>query len=237
MSGFDTRGMSGASSPPQRLAIFDLDGTLVDSLPDIAAALNAALVSADLEPFSVTEVGGMVGHGARMLVERAVIARGRSPDPASTDEVWAAFIQYYDAHPCDLTCLYPGALAALDALAADGWMIALCTNKPEAIAQHVLDALGIADRFVSIVGGQDGLPLKPAPDMVLLNLCDASVSADRAVMIGDSVADFAAARAAGVPVILMTHGYSSVPVATLGADATLDSFDELLPALKRVLSA
>jgi phosphoglycolate phosphatase len=224
--------MSDASSPTQRLAIFDLDGTLVDSLPDIAAALNAALRDAGLEPFPVGDTARMVGHGARLLVERALVARGQPTDTSSVDALWAAFITHYDAHPCDLTRLYPGALAALDALAADGWAVALCTNKPEAIAQQVLDALGITDRFVSIIGGQDSLPLKPAPDMVLLNLCDANVMADRAVMIGDSPADLEAARAAGIPVILMAHGYSSVPVATLGADATLDHFDQLLPALK-----
>jgi phosphoglycolate phosphatase len=228
--------MSRARSPSQRLAIFDLDGTLVDSLPDIAAALNAALHDAGLEAFALDEAARMVGHGARLLVQRALIARGQLADTSRIDALWAAFVSHYDAHPCDLTRLYPGALAALDALAADRWALALCTNKPEAIAQQVLDALGITDRFVSIIGGQDGLPLKPAPDMVLLNLCDANVMADRAVMIGDSPADFEAARAAGIPVILMSHGYSSVPVATLGADATLDHFDHLLPALKGIIA-
>lgn len=228
---------SSTDTQPTRLAIFDLDGTLVDSLPDIAAALNASLVAAGLEPFALSDTARMVGHGARLLVERALAARGQPIDTASVDAAWTRFISHYDAHPCDLTRLYPGALAALDTLSLDGWALALCTNKPEAIARQVLDALGITHRFVSIIGGQDGLPLKPAPDMLLLNLCDASVTADRAVMIGDSGADLEAARAAGIPIILMSHGYSSVPVATLGADATLDHFDQLLPALKGVLKS
>ncbi len=228
--------MSGVIAPLQRLASFDLDGTLVDSLPDMAAALNAALHETGLEPFPINATARMVGHGARLLVQRALIARGQPSDTSSVEALWAAFIRYYDAHPCDLTRLYPGALAALDALAADGWAVALCTNKPEPIARQVLDALGITDRFVSIIGGQDGLPLKPAPDMILLNMCDANVTAERAVMIGDSSADLEAARAAGIPVILMSHGYSSIPVTTLGADATRDHFGQLLPALKGIVA-
>jgi phosphoglycolate phosphatase len=211
------------------LAIFDLDGTLVDSAPDIAAALNAALDDQALAPFALDEVTRMVGAGARVLMERALAARCLTPDTSQVEALLAGFLDHYDANPCRFTRPYRGVVDTLPALIEDGWALAVCTNKPEAIARQVLQGLGLHRRFLSIVGGRAGVPLKPAPEMIGLCLTACAVGAGQAVMIGDSAADLGAARASGIPAILMTHGYSDRPVATLGAH-----FDELLPALNRL---
>ena len=214
-----------------RAAIFDLDGTLADSVADIAAALNAALVEAGHAPFDVAGVTNMVGAGARRLIERALVARGATPDPSRVDILWATFMAYYDAHPCVHTKLYPGARATLEALAAEGWALGVCTNKPETVAREVIAALGIGPLFGSIVGGRDGIPLKPAPDMVHRVLSELGATAGGSVFIGDSSADVEAAHAAGLPVALLAHGYSDRPVTVLGADKVFDGFDGLVAAI------
>jgi phosphoglycolate phosphatase len=208
-------------------AIFDLDGTLADSAPDIAAALNAALVDDGLAPFDLQAATGMVGAGARMLVQRALAARGVELTAQRLDAVHALFIKHYDANPCVHTKLYPGACETLQTLADAGWQLGICTNKPHVLAKAVVGALGIGAFFGSIVGGSDGVPLKPAPDMVLQVLSDLGCAPRRAVMIGDSKADLGAGQAAGLPVVLFTHGYNDAPVATLGADAVIERFADL----------
>ncbi len=217
-----------------RAAIFDLDGTIADSAPDIAAALNAALADDGLAPFDLGDATSMVGAGARTLVQRALTARGVEFGTQRLDAVQARFIVHYDAHPCVHTQLYPGARETLQALADAGWQLGICTNKPQALADAVVRRLGIGALFQSVVGGQDGIPLKPAPDMVQRVMAELASVPDRAVMIGDSKADLGAGRAAGMAVILFTHGYNDAPVATLGADAVIDHFAELRGALDRV---
>jgi phosphoglycolate phosphatase len=218
-----------------RTAIFDLDGTLADSAPDIAAALNAALIEGGHSPLDVATATTMVGAGARRLIERALTLRtGSPPTMAAVDALWPTFIAYYDAHPCVHARLYPGAREALDLLAADGWKLGVCTNKPEEIARAVIAALGIAPLFGAIVGGRDGVSLKPAPEMVHLALAELDATSSGAVFIGDSRADLLAGRAAGLPVILMEHGYNDVPVATLGADGLVAGFAGLIAEMERL---
>jgi phosphoglycolate phosphatase len=223
-----------------RAAIFDLDGTLADSAPDIAAALNRALRASGHAVLPVADVVAMVGHGAQRLCERALSASGVGADSAATERLLADFLAAYAAAPCVETRLYPGALETLQALRADGWRLAVCTNKPQALADPIVAALGIAPCFDAVVGGRAGLALKPAPDMLRLAIVEAGAQAGiktamRAVMIGDSAADCSAGQAAGVPVVLLAHGYSSAPVASLGADAMLDGFAGLTAALDSVL--
>ena len=215
-------------------AIFDLDGTLADSVPDIAAALNGALTDAGLAPFDVASVTNMVGAGARRLVERSLLARGAAPSRALADQVHGRFIAHYEAHPCVHTKLYPGARAALDELAGQGWRMGICTNKPEPLAVAVVAALGIAPLFGAVTGGRTGTPLKPAPDMIRLVLIALKSSPDDTVFIGDSAADLGAGRAAGLPVILMAHGYSDTPVATLGADRVVAGFEGFVHVLDKL---
>jgi len=218
-----------------RAAIFDLDGTIADSLPDIVGALNVTLGQMGVAPFAVGEASVMVGAGARRLLSRALAARKVAVDDALLTETFCRFVVNYDAAPCVHTRLYPGAREIIEAMRAEGWDLGICTNKPQSTADLVVDALQIRALFGSVVGGRDGVPLKPAGDMVLKVLADLAAPARNAVMIGDSKADLAAGRAAGLPVVLFTHGYSSgEPVAGMGADRIVDHFAQLRDAISAV---
>ena len=215
-----------------RAAIFDLDGTLADSVADIAAALNRVLVEEGIAPLEVPVVTGMVGAGARRLIERALIERAVAFDTARLDRLWVRFVDRYDAYPCVHTRLYPGVRDVLEGLRAEGWLLGVCTNKPQSTADLVIDELDVRGLFGAVVGGREGVPLKPAGDMILQALADLGAEAGHAIMIGDSAADVGAARAAGVPVVLMSYGYTAgVPVAEMGADAVVDQFSELRAAM------
>ncbi len=215
-----------------RAVVLDLDGTLVDSLPDIADALNAGLAAEKLPPFDLNRVRGLVGGGVKKLVERAFAALGPEyADPDLMRRVLGAAVAYYRAHPCDKTRLYPHAREALDALAHVGVPLGLCTNKPIDITRDILAALDIARYFAAIEGG-GALPLKPAPDMLLAACAALGVAPREAVLVGDSGADAGAARAAGSRLVLTTHGYSSTPVAQLAPDALIDGFADLVPVLR-----
>jgi phosphoglycolate phosphatase len=211
-----------------RAAIFDLDGTLADSVADIAAALNRVLVEEGVAALDVAVVTGMVGAGARKLIERALIERAVAFDTERLDGLWVRFVERYDAYPCVHTRLYPGVREVLEGLRAEGWLLGVCTNKPQSTADLVIDELGVRGLFGTVVGGREGVPLKPAGDMVLQALADLGAEAGHAVMVGDSKADVGAARAAGMPVVLMSYGYTGgEPVAGMGADAVVDHFSEL----------
>ncbi len=201
---------------------WDLDGTLIDSAPDIAAALNRVLAETGCTTFTLDQVRTMIGGGVPTLIARA-LQRGRCsgsrPDP---DVLAARFLTVYTAAATRETRLFDGAAAVLDSLSGAGYRHALCTNKPAAIAREILAHFGILDSFDALAGG-DTTPFKkphPAP----LEACLAQVGArpGDAVVIGDSPADFELARAAGVPIIMVTFGYSQVPVAELGADALVE---------------
>jgi len=220
-----------------KAVIFDLDGTLADSAPDIAAALNGALVEGGLAPFGLAQATAMVGAGARKLVERALAASGQVGDDALVEVTHQRFLACYDARPCVETRLYPGVRASLEALSAGGWQLGICTNKPEALARLVVEQLDLSHLIETLIGGRDGFALKPSPDMVLLALSELRIGADHAVFVGDSAADVGAARAASLPVIAVTHGYSDRPAAQLGADAVVDHFDQMHAACEALLKA
>lgn len=220
-----------------RAAIFDLDGTLADSAPDIASALNRAFVEDGLAPFDLATVKKMVGAGARMLVRRGLAYRMSKPIDSDVERLHGRFIGFYNDQPCVATHLYPGALDTLATLHAQGWKLGICTNKPQALADQVVKSLGINLMFESIVGGRQGVRLKPSGEMLQLVLNELAVPFQRAVMIGDSAADIGAARAAGVPVIVFAHGYSDQPAADLGADISLANFDGLAAAMKNLCEA
>lgn len=215
--------------------MFDLDGTLVDSLPDIAAALNVALAASGHVAVTEADVAGMVGNGSEVLVSRALAAAtGATPRAVDLAAAHDQFIAAYDAAPCVASRLYPDALDTLDCLNRQGIRLGICTNKPEAITHSVLRHLGVADRFASIVGGRTGVPLKPAPEMVLRTLRDVGVGPGAVVFVGDSAADAGAARAAGLRLVLLRHGYAHDNLDELGADAVLTGFAELSGALARM---
>jgi phosphoglycolate phosphatase len=204
-----------------RAAVFDLDGTLVDSVADIAAAVNHALAAEGRGALPVDAVRRFVGDGARLLVARAF---AMAPD--QVERPLARFHEHYLAHPCDRTTLMPGAIAALDALA--GARVALVTNKPRGSTLLVLGALGIAERFAAIYAGGDG-PLKPDPASIRAVLGE--VPAASAWVIGDGAQDVGAGRAAGCVTVGVLGGYGDVERLRASApDVLLASLEEL-PAL------
>ncbi len=224
------------SSPP-RAAVFDLDGTLVDSLPDLAAALNRTLAEAGLPPHPPDAVARMVGHGVARLVERGFAAAGAPLDLAALPRWVERFLVFYADDLSARTRPYPGVVKALDALAAAGWRLGVCTNKPARLAVELLDALGPAGRFGAVTGGDSAQESKPHPASLLMALDRLGVPAAAAVFVGGSETDVLAARAAGVPVALVRGGYTAVPVEELGADAVVDDFAALPAVLAPLLLA
>jgi len=219
----------------QATIIFDLDGTLVDTAPDLTAALNAVLTKASHRPVSEAETRHMVGRGARALIENALAATGAPPDADLVAEMLGQYLEFYGAHLADHSAPFPRVVETLDALRKEGMRLGVCTNKPEALSQRLLRALGLERHFAAVLGG-DSLPVrKPDPGHLIETVRRAGGDVARAVMVGDSVTDLAAARAAGMPVVLVSFGYTETPAHMLGADALIDDFAALMPALARLL--
>ena len=209
----------------RRCAVFDLDGTLVDSAPDIHAALDRLMARRRLPGFERAEVVGMIGDGVRVLLERAHAARGITLDEASFDH----FMTDYEANAAVLTQPFAGIPELLNALQASGWRLAVCTNKPEAAARVLLSGLGLVRHF-SALGGGDSFPMrKPDPGHLRATLAAAGAAPDQAVMIGDHANDMLAARGAGVRAIFAGWGYGPQSMAG-GAPIALD-----VPALSAML--
>ncbi len=219
---------------PVSLVIFDLDGTLIDSAADLAHAVNGMLTALGREPLQVGEVRAMIGDGMVKLVERALAARSLvGVDPAAAHRM---VLDRYEAEPVRATVPYPGVRAALEHLRAASVRLAVCTNKPAHLAEAILERLELAGLFARVVGG-DSLPFrKPDPRMLEAVLASFAAAPRDALMVGDSEVDAAAAEAAGVPMILMRHGYRRGPIERIAHLAAIERFDEL-PGLIRALSA
>jgi phosphoglycolate phosphatase len=214
-----------------KAVLFDLDGTLVDTAPDLVRALNAVLATEGLAPVALQAAIGMVGRGGRVLIETAFATAGRRLDAAALDRLTTIFIDHYTAHIADDSRIYAGVEAALDRFAAAGWLLAVCTNKFESLTRQLLDVLGLAPRFAAI-SGQGTFPWrKPDPRVLTETIRLAGGTPQRAVMVGDSETDVETARAAGIPVVAVTFGYSTVPVATFAPDRLIGHFDELWDAV------
>jgi len=212
--------------------VFDLDGTLVDSLPDLRAALNGMLRGLARRELSADEVRRMIGDGSQALVGKALRATG---EPVDLDDAHRRFLDFYDAAPTRLSRLYPDVATTLRRLSESGTRLAICTNKQQATTLAVLDGFNIAKYFDVIVGG-DVVPFrKPDRRHLLIALEQLRVSPGEAVMIGDNENDHTAGRAAGTAVILMRYGYLRVPPETLAPDAWLDRFADIPAALERVI--
>ncbi len=209
--------------------LFDLDGTLVDSAPDIATALNRVLGTAGLAPFGLPEVTRMIGDGAKVLLERALAARSSSFDPA----LLSAFLAAEEVHQAHATRAFQGIPEVLEELAAAGFRLAVCTNKPVEPARSLLRSLGLFERFAAVGGGDSFRVRKPDPGHLLATLRLAGGDGGRAVMIGDHHNDIAAARGAGIPAIFAAWGYGPVEMA---AGAPVAPSPAVLPALIRDLA-
>ena len=214
--------------------LFDLDGTLIETAPDLCGALNHTLAKAGRKGVELGQVRQMIGDGARVMLRLGLEATGRAPDDDEIEQWFAALLDYYWNHVADESFVFPGVRPALDRLRAAGLKLAVCTNKPHRLSKHLFEQLKMSHYFDAVLGG-DSLPVrKPNADHVLSTLETIGVASDRAVMVGDSANDLNVARNAGIPVILVTFGYTTVPVQDLGADALIDHFDQLLPALDKL---
>ena len=204
-----------------RCMILDLDGTLVDSVPDLKASLNRLMAVRGLAGFGYATVAAMVGDGAAVLLDRAFAAHGRKPDAAAMGD----FLADYGAHTASASVAYPGVEITLRQLFADGWKLAVCTNKPEAPARALIAALGLDGLFAAI-GGADTYPMrKPDPGHLLATLASTGGTVDRAIMIGDHRNDILAATGAGVPAIFAAWGYGGHDMAA-GAVAVAEDFPQ-----------
>jgi len=216
---------------PFDIVAFDLDGTLADTAPDLAAALNHALAALGRDGIEAESVRHLVGHGARALLRRGLAATGEA-DEALVERGFPLFIDHYSANICAGTKVYPELEAALDALAGRGVALAICTNKQEGLTHQLIEALGWRDRFQAVVGG-DTLPVRK-PDPAPLREAIARAGGGRAAFVGDSITDADTAKAAGVPFVAVSFGFSDRPVEDLGADAVIDRFGKLVGVLERL---
>lgn len=217
--------------------VFDLDGTLVDTAPDLVRALNETMDLEGLPRVKIETVRQMVGQGAKVLIERSSKLHGITFSPARIDELTEEFVRFYAADIARHSKPFPGVVEAMDALAALGAKFAVCTNKRAALSEQLLKALRLADRFSAIVGADAVTERKPHPDHYRETVRRAGGTLRRSLMVGDSIADVAAARGAGAPVIVVSFGYSDVGAELLGADVLLHRFSDLAPACRRLLAA
>jgi phosphoglycolate phosphatase len=225
--------MPTANSAP--IIVFDLDGTLVDTAPDLVDTLNIILAREGLAPVPFDRARNMIGGGARTLIERGLQAEGRSGVAAEVDRLYKDFVAHYGDHLADRSQPFPGAIAAIDQLAARGCRFAICTNKLEWLSIRLLEALGISGHFAAICGQDTFGVQKPDPQILLRTIRKAGGQSGRAVMVGDSINDIEVARAAGVPVIAVDFGYTEIPVSALDPDEIIGDFSKLPAAVDRLL--
>src|SRR5712691_1139179 len=211
--------------------VFDLDGTLVDSAPDLVATLNTIFAREGLPPVAYEAARNMVGGGARLMIERGLKAEGRTLPAAEVDRLCRDFIEHYAAHIADQSRPFPGIETALDEIAARGSTLIVCTNKLEWLSVRLLDALGLSKRFAVICGADTFGLKKPNPELLHRTLERAAARPDCAVMVGDSANDVDMARAAGIPVIAVDFGYTEIPVRELKADLVISGFRDLPKAV------
>ncbi|HEY2445590.1 MAG TPA: HAD-IA family hydrolase [Rhizomicrobium sp.] len=220
---------------PSPALVFDLDGTLVDTAPDILGALNAVLRGDDRRPMEMGDLRHLVGRGARAMLAEALARTGARLPEARTEELTDAFIVHYRAHISDESRPYPGVEATLGEFAASGARLGVLTNKPQELTVPLLDALGLSRFFAAIHGAGRLSHVKPDARVFHHVVDELGGVGAGAIMIGDSTTDVLTARAAMVPVILLPYGYTPDPVETLGADAVAADFTELPKLVMRIL--
>jgi phosphoglycolate phosphatase len=211
--------------------VFDLDGTLIDTAPDLVDTLNVVFAREGLPPVPYDTARNLIGGGARMMIARGVEAEGRVFPPAKLDQLFADFIAHYCEHIADRSRPFPELIGALDSLAADGWRFAVCTNKLERLSILLLTQLGLVDRFAAICGQDTFGTQKPDPEVLRRTVAAAGGRLQDAIMIGDSLTDIRTARAAGIPVIAVDFGYTERPVEEFGPDRIISRFAQLPAAV------
>lgn len=220
-----------------RVAVFDLDGTLADTAPDLVGAMNdLASSERGLARLDARTERATAGRGGRALIRRSLELAGAPADEARVDGLFPLYLEAYGARLVDETALFPGAAACLDALETEGWRLAICTNKPEGLARRLLDALGIGARFESLIGADTLAVRKPDPLALIEAAGRAGGEARRALMIGDTRTDRETARRAGARCVLCRFGYSDEPIDGLSPEAAIEALAEL-PGVAAALRA
>ncbi len=217
-----------------RVLIFDLDGTLVDSNRDLVPALNRTIAHDDVPPISRADVGHVVGQGALKMIERAFQFHDRPLTSERQKELLPVFLETYEAHIADETVWFDGVMDALDHLDSLGWTFAICTNKYEHLARKLIGLLGHGDRFAVVTGGDTFGFKKPDPRHIIETASMVAKNPRQVIMVGDSINDIDAAKNGGIPVIAVDFGYSDVPVSTLAPDIIISHFSELAGAVEKL---
>jgi phosphoglycolate phosphatase len=222
---------------PAPTIVFDLDGTLIDTAPDLVDTLNVVFAREGLQQLPYETARNLIGGGARAMIARGMEQDGLAVAPAKLEQMFADFIAHYTEHVADRSRPFPGLIDALDALADDGCKFAVCTNKLERLSILLLDKLKLADRFAAICGQDTFGVQKPDPEVLRRTVAAAGGSLDQSVMIGDSLTDIRTARAAGIPVIAVDFGYTERSVSELDPDRIISHFAELRSAIAAVSAA
>ena len=217
--------------------IFDLDGTLVDTAPDLIDTLNFTLKQHELPTLPYEEARRLIGGGVRAMLEGAMVVEGRSASPADIDSLYGLFVAHYGEHIADRSRPFPGVEMELDRLATAGYRLAVCTNKLEWLSKRLIDALELSDRFAAICGPDTFGVQKPDPRILRSTIARVGGEPARAIMVSDSITDIRTARAASVPVIAVDFGYTDVPITTLGPDRIISAFAELPEAIVSLVEA
>ena len=216
--------------------VFDLDGTLAETAPDIMATLNVILQQEGLAALPLEKARVLVGAGAKALIERGFNVSGVALAPERLEALFAEFLEIYAGRVVEKSHLYEGVVTALDRLSARGMKLAVCTNKPIRHTMLILNAFGITGKF-SAIAGRDTFPVfKPDPRHLTLTIDAAGGAIGRAIMVGDSKTDITTAKAANVPVIAVPFGYTDVPIETLNPDIVIPHFDLLEEAVDTLLA-
>jgi phosphoglycolate phosphatase len=216
--------------------VFDLDGTLIDTAPDLIDALNFTLAGHALPIVPYAQARALIGGGAWGMIEQALILEGRSAARGDVDKLYASFVARYGEHIADRSRPFPEVEPVLERLAQAGHRLAVCTNKLEWLSRRLLDALRLSDRFAAICGPDTFGIHKPDPEVFRATVRKAGGKPARALMVGDSITDIRTARAANVPVVAVDFGYTDVPVATLKPDRVIGAFGELPAAIAALAS-
>jgi phosphoglycolate phosphatase len=207
--------------------VFDLDGTLVDTAPDLIDTLNIILGREGMPPVPYEKGRVSIGGGARAMISRGLAAEGRQVTPAELDKMFVDFIAHYSAHIADRSRPFPGVERVLEQLGDSEFILAVCTNKLEGLSRQLLDTLGLSRHFATICGQDTFAVQKPDPIILRRTIETAGGDAKAAIMVGDSATDVLTARAAGVPVIGVDFGYTEKPISEFEPDCVISHFDEL----------
>lgn len=213
------------------LVVFDLDGTMIDTAPDLIESLNHTIAARDLEPVTFEDLTHLVGQGAKVMIRRAFDLRGQPLQEEEVDPLFDRFIDHYKAHMPGNSQAFSGLQLCLERLESAGIRLAVCTNKSAQLAVPLLQKLGLADKLSTITGGDTFAFRKPDARHVLETIALAGGTPSRSIMIGDSVNDIQAAQNAGIASLGVTFGYSDVPIADLNPTGIISHFDELTPEL------